>query len=449
MLGYSNDVNPFGDSNLLQPFVWKKKIADGKGIGKNKDDDRLEMISEIEKVRKRRKDREEELAQLELLRSEEQRLREAASYQDWEQKEEVFHIEQIAERSKLRLLGTGRCAPVDYLAKNILIEKLSERSEHKLSKSDSKFLELDLESTDPCTIVEDTLEDELQQLIQDIDMYIQLEQRSTSDSLRYWQSIRTLVIAKQRSVASREHQDSFHKEIKLDVQELIKGKTYEDLDLLQRDIEKNIREGVNAEYWEDIMKEVIKQRAERTASTFHEALLEKLRKIFPDKAKSSRSSVDSGSKYTESNFMDEITEDVMIDDAEITLASQTYQWKDKFEPRKPRYFNRVKTGWDRTKYNLTHYDSDNPPPKMIQGYKFTIFYPDLIDKTKTPRYYIEPCDSNDFVILRFHAGAPYEDIGFKIVNREWDIHRHSGFRSVFEKGILQLHFNFKRTFYRR
>jgi len=33
-------------------------------------------------------------------------------------------------------------------------------------------------------------------------------------------------------------------------------------------------------------------------------------------------------------------------------------------------------------YNRTHYDHDNPPPKTVQGYKFNVFYPDLIDKTK-------------------------------------------------------------------
>ena len=26
LLGYTNDTNPFGDSNLLKPFVWGKKI---------------------------------------------------------------------------------------------------------------------------------------------------------------------------------------------------------------------------------------------------------------------------------------------------------------------------------------------------------------------------------------------------------------------------------------
>ncbi len=34
------------------------------------------------------------------------------------------------------------------------------------------------------------------------------------------------------------------------------------------------------------------------------------------------------------------------------------------------------------KYNQTHYDSDNPPPKVVQGYKFNIMYFDLIDKSK-------------------------------------------------------------------
>jgi hypothetical protein len=29
---------------------------------------------------------------------------------------------------------------------------------------------------------------------------------------------------------------------------------------------------------------------------------------------------------------------------------------------------------------------DNPPPKIVQGYKFNIFYPDMIDKNTTPKY---------------------------------------------------------------
>lgn len=93
------------------------------------------------------------------------------------------------------------------------------------------------------------------------------------------------------------------------------------------------------------------------------------------------------------------------------MLEQVYWWHDKYRPRKPKYFNRVHTGYEWNKYNQTHYDHDNPPPKVVQGYKFNIFYPDLVDKTKAPTYTIEKDGSNgETCIIRFHAGPPYEDI---------------------------------------
>lgn len=80
---------------------------------------------------------------------------------------------------------------------------------------------------------------------------------------------------------------------------------------------------------------------------------------------------------------------------EATLDSQVYLWSDKYRPRKPRYFNRVHTGFEWNKYNQTHYDMDNPPPKIVQGYKFNIFYPDLINKSSTPEYFLVICCLNE------------------------------------------------------
>ncbi|XP_045400738.1 cactin [Lemur catta] len=135
---------------------------------------------------------------------------------------------------------------------------------------------------------------------------------------------------------------------------------------------------------------------------------------------------------------------------EMPLTGKAYLWADKYRPRKPRFFNRVHTGFEWNKYNQTHYDFDNPPPKIVQGYKFNIFYPDLIDKRSTPEYFLETCsDNKDFAILRFHAGPPYEDIAFKIVNREWEYSHRHGFRCQFANGIFQLWFHFKRYRYRR
>ncbi|XP_040910672.1 cactin [Toxotes jaculatrix] len=135
---------------------------------------------------------------------------------------------------------------------------------------------------------------------------------------------------------------------------------------------------------------------------------------------------------------------------EVPVTGKMYLWADKYRPRKPRFFNRVHTGFEWNKYNQTHYDFDNPPPKIVQGYKFNIFYPDLIDKRSTPQYFLEPSpDNKDFGILRFHAGPPYEDIAFKIVNREWEYSHRHGFRCQFANGIFQLWFHFKRYRYRR
>lgn len=142
-------------------------------------------------------------------------------------------------------------------------------------------------------------------------------------------------------------------------------------------------------------------------------------------------------------------EEIFAGEEEVITTSKP-QWANKYRPRKPRYFNRVQMGYEWNKYNQTHYDHDNPPPKVVQGYKFNIFYPDLIDKTRAPTYRIErengrkkgqsfaPAGEEDTCLIRFMAGPPYEDIAFRIVDKEWDYSakRERGFKSSFDKVSL-------------
>lgn len=139
-------------------------------------------------------------------------------------------------------------------------------------------------------------------------------------------------------------------------------------------------------------------------------------------------------------------EEIFAGEEEVSSLSKP-QWANKHRPRKPRYFNRVQMGYEWNKYNQTHYDHDNPPPKVVQGYKFNIFYPDLIDKSKAPTYRIErengrkrgqsfaPAGEEDTCLIRFISGPPYEDLAFRIVDKEWDYSakRERGFRSSFDK----------------
>lgn len=147
---------------------------------------------------------------------------------------------------------------------------------------------------------------------------------------------------------------------------------------------------------------------------------------------------------------DESEHDMEEGDLADALPEAEYDWSDRFRPRKPRYFNRVHTGYEWTQYNQSHYDFDNPPPKIVQGYKFNIFYPDLIDKSVTPTYVVKniPGD-NDTQIIIFKAGPPYEDIAFRIVKKQWEYSHRKGFVSTFGAGVLRLYFSFTRQFYKK
>lgn len=53
----------------------------------------------------------------------------------------------------------------------------------------------------------------------------------------------------------------------------------------------------------------------------------------------------------------DLDEEEELFNLEETIANPTsYNWEDKYRPRKPRYFNRVHTGYEWNKYNQTHYE---------------------------------------------------------------------------------------------
>jgi len=90
---YSNQSNPFGDSNLDEKFVWRKKIerdiAQGLTFFSLEAERRRqrERMEEIEKVKKRREQRALEKRQHEEERELLARERARAEFQDWQKKE--------------------------------------------------------------------------------------------------------------------------------------------------------------------------------------------------------------------------------------------------------------------------------------------------------------------------------------------------------------------------
>ncbi|XP_076226256.1 cactin, spliceosome C complex subunit [Nomia melanderi] len=492
-LHYTNTDNPFGDGNLLSTFVWSKKLEKEGLLGVSREELEIrnrhkqeENKRELEKVKKRRQERELERQQREEEMTMLQRGKEAAQLEQWARQEDQFHLEQARLRSRIRIQD-GRAKPIDLLAKYISAEE-----------------EVDaVEMHEPYTYLRGLHVKDLEDLIEDIKVYKELERGKNLD---YWNDITVIVedeLHKLRKLERSEYEvavgrrEGIHESVAKDVTAIFKGKTAAQLEALQLQIEAKITgkpEGVDIGYWESLLSQLKAHMARaRLRDRHQENLRKKLEVLIAEQGVSrtenepedsqvvSDAPVEQTEKQDEpsTNVVTEKSEESQSDDeqettnaaddllsesfceyesggyspkyipysqlepgtlvtleeddnqrleyarnqvlstgrkiqnvmtaeeqamhrearknmgsdeaqfsVESSLEAQIYLWSDKYRPRKPRYFNRVHTGFEWNKYNQTHYDMDNPPPKIVQGYKFNIFYPDLIDKNTTPEYFL-------------------------------------------------------------
>ncbi|XP_071794813.1 splicing factor Cactin-like isoform X2 [Asterias amurensis] len=564
MMGYTNVDNPFGDPNLLDTFVWQKKNEKvglvglenerWKGIMKSK---QVENRLELQKVKQRRIEREKEREQREKELEELQRMREAESFKEWEKQEDTFHLHQAKLRSKIRIQD-GRAKPIDLLAQYV---------------DPDGDDDLSVEMQEPYNVLKGLTIADLEDLLEDIIVYKELEKAS---NLEFWKDMTVIAedeLTKLKKITPEgqdgaDRREGINASVSGDVAGVFLAKKHSQLLALKEQIMRRIKSGdagVDIGYWESLLQQLNAYMARARLKEQHQEKLKRklaslrqqqgvlndpkhspsgfqesvkvelpsdsdgedheIRKRIKQEPESAEEAAGPSSKpdddakepesvltqedleeeclveyekgsysprlhqyktlppetlifdpdedkaklqrvrqqlmttgtvenTVESEFIKKAREGMNSEEAtfavEVDVQNKPYLWSDKYRPRKPRFFNRVHTGFEWNKYNQTHYDMDNPPPKVVQGYKFNIFYPDLIDKRQTPEYTLTPSnESEDFAVLRFHAGPPYEDIAFKIVNREWEYSHRHGFRCQFNNSIFQLWFRFKRYRYRR
>lgn len=149
---YSATDNPFHDVNLGQQFRWHKKNEkerkEGLTLAESQRRDALrrqEAKEELERLNRRRAEREAE----QRLREEEeirmQRLSESAQMEDWLSKEEDFQLEQERTRAAIRI-KEKRAKAIDFLALNLrYINPVKE-------EIDDEELEIDLD--EPYNIID-------------------------------------------------------------------------------------------------------------------------------------------------------------------------------------------------------------------------------------------------------------------------------------------------------
>lgn len=122
---YTGADNPFHDVNIGEQFVWNKKREKEKKAGLTAEEiarkdhlRRLEAKEELERLNKRRADRETEMQLRELEENKMRRLAEEASMAEWHAKEDDFQLEQSRRRAGIRL-REQRAKAIDFLAINL------------------------------------------------------------------------------------------------------------------------------------------------------------------------------------------------------------------------------------------------------------------------------------------------------------------------------------------
>lgn len=443
---------------------------------------------ELERIKRQRQEREAEALK---KRAEKERAildREKESLGDWEEKERIFHLSQAYQKCYLRIReGRGRILHV--LALVTLRISLLQDKEH----FNNEVLLLQ-ESDVPSRICKRLDSTQLDELLAELnDAFLAYER--DREILRFWDALfayaNELKAANKRSISTLAP-------VKEDINAIFAGKSHAKLLELQQGIQKKLatQTDIDTDYWTDLLNELRPLLLQTKLDETYEELRRQLVKAseqanceiktfsFSDfdrgnviftKIQKAHEPIEEPKQQEDATFNDRkrlnwdssptalalfeaektrsVGKDELPFNVEAEDISRQTAWTQKYpqiKPRKPRFFNRVRMNYEWNRYNQTHYDTSNPPPKIVQGFRFNVFYPDLNDPSVTPTYRREADpNSPDNEIVRFSAGPPYEDIVFRIPKEEWDMSSRHGFKCVFERGALRLHFWFRSQRYKR
>ncbi len=205
---YSATDNPFHDVNLGQQFRWHKKNEKERKTGMSMADSqrrdairRQEAKEELERLNRRRAEREadQRIREEEELRM--QRLQESAQMSEWLAKEGDFRLEQERNRAAIRI-REKRAKAIDFLALNLkYVNPPQDKDED--DNQDDAGLEIDLDEPynifDVSCLVasrsrmlkssQNLTSEQVEELHDDIERYLTLEQEEVN--IDFWSVRRT------------------------------------------------------------------------------------------------------------------------------------------------------------------------------------------------------------------------------------------------------------------
>ncbi|UKK01233.2 cactin [Theileria orientalis] len=444
--GYTDENNPFGDEELTQPFIWGKnekfKSSDSKKGPERSVNEVQSKVDELKELKERRKQYEEEKSRLIESRLKSEKKNDE-SYQEWEAKEMEFNLKQIVAKPLMRY-KQGRPKLVDKLILTV----------------DPDFTESFKDYFDISNLFKPLRSEDVKEAVEIINAYLQLEK--LPEFTEYLESL--LVLAKEPAQNNYEL-TGVSQMVGDKIDQIMSSKSLSELEVFETQIKKKLEGGVvDTNFWETALSRIPYFKACRyvsnvlsgpeAGSVTASVSDSNHRKEWEDESykrttnKEHREIKDTKSDGRKKGSYEKFVEYTKLEEDEEIFEELVDLRGDDEDLETPKYFNRVKRGYEWTKYNMAHYDPDHPPPKLVQGYRFNIFYPEL--KGKVPQWKLQKDgERTETALIRFIGGHPYRDIAFRVVNKEWVTDPQKGFKNFFDNGVLHLYFDFKKIKYRR
>ena len=383
---------------------------------------------------------------------------------------------QAKKRAVIRV-REGRAKPIDAFVINL---NLIEEEDRKRLLGDDELEGAEFYITEPDEVIKPLSVNDMKELQTNIEDYLRMEKSRRNKD--FWKAI-TVILTDFQTQSTAAPENRAVNTVADDIDRLLSFKTVEQLEQLESQVQAKLTgdEPVDVDYWQQLLHSLKIWKARAHLRAVHERVLKSRPKPPPKPVPEPKPPANpfDPKNFTDSAVHDDLLEDnkaftqaaqamfdtettriveegveteenFNIEAEDATMTTEQPPWADKYRPRKPKFFNRVVMGYEWNKYNQTHYDEANPPPKVVQGYKFNIFYPNLADTSKTPTYKVErarqkrryvgggggtSAGEDETCIIRFMAGPPYLDVAFRIIDRDWDYSSrfNRGFKSSFDK----------------
>ena len=200
--------------------------------------------------------------------------------------------------------------------------------------------------------------------------FVELETDPALES--FWKEMVVLldVQAEERKVDPKQFRSGVSATVQADVEAMFASKSPQELQSLSVQIEDKLDRGgpIDVDYWTSVLQELVLWKAKLVVKQTYDTFLKDKFPAFERVLQVNKETKFDPKALTEQDFLNEASKDMQEDENIFTgdpiQTQKSHSWMEKYVPRKPKYLNRIHTGFEWNNYNQVHYNANNPPPKV-------------------------------------------------------------------------------------